>query len=58
MNQEERDALIAILREFSSEIAASYPDSCAPWPAEKEIRELERLFQIRSEREEAEGSDV
>lgn len=54
MNQEERDTLIAALRELSFAVASTRPDSCAPFPAENEIRELERLFLLRD----AGGDDV
>ena len=58
MNEEERDLLIDILRELSSEIALARPDSCAPWPAADKIAALEEMFQRRADQEEAEGSDV
>mgnify|MGYP001039495128 CR=1 FL=1 len=48
MNEEERDLLIDILRELSSEIALARPDSCAPWPAADKIAALEEMFQRRT----------
>lgn len=48
MNEEERDLLIDILRELSSEIALARPDSCAPWPAADKIAALEEMFQRRN----------
>lgn len=47
MTEEERDLLIAILRELSQEIALARPDSCDPWPAADKITALEEMFQRR-----------
>ena len=47
MTEEERELLIAILRELSREIASARPDSCDPGPAADKINALEEMFQRR-----------